>query len=261
VAVRQWRRSLPRQSALQPATDWLHGRHATGSSSGNFATLITDISFNMNDSWDKHQKSGAANPSAETSGAQETGRVERRFTVGLSRALQLATMVARSRAARYVEIPDTLAGMYIYEWERLSKFWADRKQVEAFLQRICSISPQRWNHWIETYDRQRHQEDAELSSPWRRLMHRARSAASDAQSEEDLPYSSELQETMVSAATISPFRDTVDERTVPVLTAECLLLSIARQGESEVGRSLRESGLDIPALERAARDPRRAPHR
>jgi len=154
-----------------------------------------------------------------------------------------------------------LVGIYIYEWDRLSTFWEDREQVEGFLQRICSISPQRWHHWIELYDKQRHQEEAEMVSPWRRLMHRARSTPTDGEGEENLPYSSELEQVLLSAGEISPFRDAVDGRSIPVVTSECVLLFIARQGESEIGRSLRDTGLDVSALERAARDPRRAPHR
>lgn len=189
-------------------------------------------------------------------------RADRRFTVGFARASQLAGMVAKSRAARQIEIADILAGMYIYEWERLSKFWHDREPVEEFLQRICGISPQRWHHWIELYDQQRRQEEADLTSPWRRLMQRANSATSDKTGNDaGLPYSSELEQVLRAAAEISPFRDDQGGQSIPVLTAECVLLCIARNAESEVGRNLRETGLDLSALERAARDPRRAPHR
>jgi hypothetical protein len=168
-------------------------------------------------------------------------------------------MVAKSRAAVHIEIVDILAGMYIYEWERLSKFWADREPVEEFLRRICSITPQRWHHWIELYDRQRRQEEAELASPWRRLMQRASRATSDRPDDQGLPCSSELEGVLRTAAEISPFRDDLRGQSIPVLTVECVLLCIARNGESEVSRNLRETGLDVPALERAARDPRRTP--
>jgi hypothetical protein len=187
---------------------------------------------------------------------------DRRFTVGLAHAAQLAAMVATSRAARQVEIADMLAGLYIYEWDRLSKFWKEREPVEEFLRRICSISPQRWHHWIEHYDQQRRKEEAELTSPWRRLMQRVNSGVSEKPATGDgLPFSSELEQALRAAADVSPFRDDLRGQAIPVLTAECVLLCIARDTESEVGRNLRETGLDVAALERAARDPRRAPHR
>jgi hypothetical protein len=211
--------------------------------------------------WDNDEKNASVRPGGPDEAHVGEPRIARRFTVGLSRASQLAAMVTRSRAARHVEVADMLVGIYIYEWDRLSTFWENHQRVESFLQRICSISPQRWHHWIELYDKQRHQEEAELSSPWRRLMHRARSTPTGGNGEEDLPRSSELEQVLLSASEISPFRDTVDGRAIPVVTSECVLLCIACQGESEIGRNLCDTGLDVSALERAARDPRRAPHR
>jgi hypothetical protein len=209
---------------------------------------------------DNYEK-GASSRAGRDSAA-DSPRVERRLTVGLLRASQLATMVARSRAAAQVEVADLLAGLYIYEWERLASFWPDRDAIEDFLLRICSISPQRWNHLIEGYDRQRREEQAEASSPWRRLMQRTRSAPSQKSTDGDpLPYSSELERVLRSSADISPFRDDLGGQAIPVLTSECVLLCIACNDESELGPSLRATGLDVPALERAARDPRRVPHR
>lgn len=200
--------------------------------------------------------------SAQPHGVAESPRPERRLTVGLARAAQLATMVARSRAAAHVEVSDMLAGMYIYEWERLASFWPDREAIEDFLRRICSVSPQRWNHLIEKYDKQRREERAEASSPWRRLMQRARPTAHEKEPDHDsLPYSLELERILRSAAEISPFRDDLGERPIPVLTSECVLVCIACNDDSVLGPNLRATGLDLPALERAARDPRRVPHR
>jgi hypothetical protein len=238
----------------------------------------------------KHQKEAAAGLGGAGRQAEYPWRVERRFTIGLTRAEQLAMMLAKSRAAKVVEVADMLAGMYIYEWDRLSRFWGEREEVEEFLRRICSISPQRWNYWIAFYDKQR-QESVALS-----LYERARRAVrrnlragalrrgkgakrswsegfvragSDApwsspidawDGESNLERSIELEEILGEAGEISPFRDGADGREVPVLTSECVLLCIAKNNESEVSRKLRETGLDLEALERAARDPRRAPH-
>jgi hypothetical protein len=177
-----------------------------------------------------------------------------RLTVDLARAESLATMLAHSRAAQFVEVADLLAGMYIYEWERLSKFWDDRDEIESLLQKICSISPQRWNHWIEHYDQQRQKEEKDRISSGRSLK--------DSQLQgETLPRSRELQKILTQAAEIAPFRDDVDGRKIPVLTSECVLLYIARNPDSELSSKLRDTALDLSALERSARDPRRAPQR
>ncbi|HEX5425673.1 MAG TPA: hypothetical protein VFW94_19140 [Candidatus Acidoferrales bacterium] len=212
----------------------------------------------MSFSSDKYGK-GA---SAQAGGATGSARPERRLTVGLARAARFAVMVARSRAAAQVEVADMLAGMYLYEWERLAPFWPDRDAIETLLRRICSVSPQRWNHLIEAYDKQRRAEQAEASSPWRRLMQRTRPTEHEKESDQDhLPYSLELEHVMRSAAEISPFRDDLGELPIPVLTSECVLVCIACNDDSELGPNLRATGLDLPALERAARDPRRVPHR
>ena len=82
-----------------------------------------------------------------------------RITKDLERAETLAAMLAHSRAALVVEVADLLAGMYIYDWERLSQFWDGNDEIEIFLQQICRISPQRWHHWIADYDQQRREEE------------------------------------------------------------------------------------------------------
>ena len=212
--------------------------------------------------WGKRANEAGGKAGDAGSAAENHQHAERRLTVGLARAEQLAVMLAKSRAAKLVEVADMVAGMYIYEWDRLSRFWDDRTEVEEFLRRICSISPQRWHHWIELYDKQRHREEQELTSPLYRLSLGIKGPDADPSDEEPkLQRSIELESLLCHAGELSPFRDDLDGYEIPVLTTECVLLSIARSPESEVSRRLRETGLDLGALERAARDPRRAPHR
>jgi len=45
------------------------------------------------------------------------------LTLDLSRAETLAMMLAHSRASQAVDISDLVAGMYLYDWDRLSKYW------------------------------------------------------------------------------------------------------------------------------------------
>jgi hypothetical protein len=175
-----------------------------------------------------------------------------RLTVDLSRAERLAAMIARSRAAKFVEVADLLAAIYIYEWERLSRFWEDQEEIEVLLQNICSISPQRWNHWIQDYDAKRQDDERDRLGEERVLK---RSRAEDFM----LPRSGELEKIYSWAEELAAYREEVGNRKIPVLTSECVLLCIARNPQSELSRKLRETALDLGALERAARDPRRAP--
>jgi len=184
----------------------------------------------------------------------DPSRPTHRLTAGLMRAERLATMIARSRAAKFIEVADLLAGMYIYEWDRLSRFWENQEEIEELLQTICSISPQRWNYWIEHYDKRRHDEELERLSEG----HWVRHASAE---ETRIERSSELQAILKGAEEIAPFRDDDGGRKIPVLTSECVLLCIARNPQSELSRKLRETALDLTQLERVARDPRRAPSR
>jgi len=177
-----------------------------------------------------------------------------RLTRDLARSEQLAEMVAKSRASNLIEVADMLAGLYIYDWERLGKYWKEPESVEGFLQQICRISPQRWHYWMANYDRkQRAGVRGAAKAPRRR--------------KGDIPplppsapaRSHELRAVLRKAEEIAPHHDRVDGRAIPILTSECVLLCIAKAPDSEIAHRLVASGLDMENLEREARFPRHAP--
>jgi hypothetical protein len=176
-----------------------------------------------------------------------------RLTLELQRVEKLASMLAHSRSSRAIEVSDYLAGMYICNWEHLSEYWADenREEVEGLLRKICRISPQRWHSWIEMYDRQ-HGEEAR---GWHLLRHwKKRSLA-------QMPPqpSAALRTVLKQAEQIAPAYDRTDERSIPILNTECVLLSIVRNLGSEISRKLALTGLDVARLEREVLVPRRRP--
>jgi hypothetical protein len=194
--------------------------------------------------------------SSRANGARKLAQehsVERRLTQDLSRAETLATMLAQSRAARVVEVADLLAGMYIYDWERLSKYWDEHEEIEQYLQQICRISPQRWHHWIQFYDQQRHDDDK--TGPWEWL----RPSKIVTAVNKDLKPSAELRAVFRRAEEVAPAHDLLEDRMIPILTCECVLLAMAQKTDSEIGHRLISSGIDINGLEQAARNPRHAP--
>lgn len=178
--------------------------------------------------------------------------------------MELATMLASSRASQFIEIIDLLAGLYIYEWDRIASYWPEenREHVEEMLQDMCQISPQRWNYWIQLYDAQ--MRGAEPQSRWkfRKPKHQ------DSRSASPVP-SVGLRAVFEAAEVISPFRDPrgnpgkdLEGRgAIPVLTCECLLLSMVKFVASDTGRRLGQSGLNVLQLERAVIDPKRSPLR
>jgi len=177
----------------------------------------------------------------------------RRVTLSLSRAGKFAAMLARSRGSVIIEVSDVLAGMYISDWERLSQYWEDedREQIEELLRKICLISPQRWNSWIELYD-QKHQE-GKGAEPWEGNGPVIRT--------DDVPLrkSVALEDVLKQAEQIAPYHDRDGERRLPILTGETVLLCIARSYGTEISRSLAASNLDTTRLEKDALFPRRAP--
>ncbi|MGB0035331.1 MAG: hypothetical protein WBP79_07650 [Candidatus Acidiferrales bacterium] len=199
--------------------------------------------------------SGAApRDNGPAEGERNPAAVTHRLTQDLARVEGLAMMLAKSRAASAVEVADLLAGMYIYEWDRLAKYWEDEEQVEAFLQQICQISPQRWHHWIEIYNQKRQSEETKRA---RRFFRSSKKEAK--QDGKPLARSMELQSILKKAEQVAPHHDQFEGRTIPILTCECVLLCIAKNTESEIGHRLVASGLDVPALERDARFPRHGP--
>lgn len=177
-----------------------------------------------------------------------------RLTMDMARAESLATMMAHSRAASTVEVADLLAGMYIYEWERLSKYWDDEEKVRPYLQQICRISPQRWHYWIEFHHRQLSAENEPKKWKLPLVAKKSERAA-----EPMLAHSAELMAIWAAAEAAAPTSDMIDGRVIPVLTLECVLFAIASRTNSEIGHRLVAAGLQLGALEEAARNPKHAP--
>lgn len=177
-----------------------------------------------------------------------------RLTLELKRAETFATMLARSRASQVIEVSDLLAGMYICNWDRISQYWDEHSQeeVEDLLRRICQISPQRWHSWIELYDRQRRDEERPR---WKFLENFKKEKPADRQ----LQTSAALATVLKQAEQIAPSYDRTGDRSIPILTTECVLLCIVRNLGSEVSRKLIATGLDIARLEKDVLLPRRPP--
>lgn len=187
-------------------------------------------------------------------GIQTPTALTHRLTSDLARSEQLAEMVAKSRASNLIEVADMLAGLYIYDWERLAKYWKEPERVEGFLQQICQISPQRWHYWIENYDRGRHASDH--AGP--KILGRRKGDPPPA----DGPAPARSQELLAvlrKAEEIAPHHDRVDGRAIPILTCECVLLCIAKAPDSQIAHRLVAAGLDVPHLEREARFPKHSP--
>ncbi len=178
----------------------------------------------------------------------------RRLTRDLLRAMELANMLATSRASSLVEVSDVLVGMYIDNWERISRFWESTAEISKAFQQLCQISGPRWQKWMGDYDamRAQFQENRKLTPP-------PHSAPVNANGEANLDISSELKHVFRAADKIAPYSDRLDKALLPIVSSECLLLCIAQDATSTVGRRLLATGLDLSALEKSVRYPKHAP--
>jgi len=177
------------------------------------------------------------------------------LTRDLAQAESVAIMLAQSRAARVVEIADLLAAMYICDWERLSKYWEEGNldRMESYLQRICKLSPERWNYWIEHYHSQSERPSRRPSGRRWLALDRLRKRPNGKPPRR----STALTAVLKDAETVAPFCETGEGQLTPVLTNECVLLCMARNYGSEISRKLLETGLDAARLEKDVRFPAR----
>lgn len=198
----------------------------------------------------------SARSSRRTDSQSSSGepQASHRLTLELKRAETFAVMLARSRASQTIEVADLLAGMYICNWARMARYWDEprHEEVEELLRRICQISPQRWHAWIEHYDRQHREEEKPV---WKifSLLKKQHSP------ENPLLPSAALATALRQAEQIAPSYDRAGDRSIPILTTECVLLAIVRNLRSEVSRKLIATGLDVGRLEEDVLRPRRPP--
>jgi len=192
------------------------------------------------------------------SGQNEGADIPRRLTRDLRRAFELAVMIAHSRASEIVEVSDLIAGLYMHDWDRLSHYWSSADEIEKTMRQLCRISPQRWNYWIEYYAGMRESREktwlALGSQPFWRWRDKSKIAVG-----RDFELSSELAQVLKEADDIAPFRDRIGTRTVPIVSSEAVLLAIAKNARSTIGKKLLATGLNVDELEKAARFPKRAP--
>jgi len=195
---------------------------------------------------------------ATVGGAIDVRETPRRLTRDLLRAFELAVMIAHSRASEFIEVSDLIAGMYMDGWERLSKFWKSKDEIEKTMRSLCHISPQRWNYWLEYYAGMKESREktwlAIGAQPFWRWRNKTKIAVG-----RDFELSSELVDVMKEADDIAPFQDRIGDRTVPIVSSEAVLLAIARYSRTTIGKKLLSTGLDVQMLEKAARLPKRPP--
>ena len=182
------------------------------------------------------------------------------MTRDLLRAFELAVMLTHSRASETIEVADLLGAMYIDNWDHMKRFWPDPHEAEKTMRKMCEFSPPRWDYWIKTYNETR---DDQPRKKWFGVpippMRRAGGKDPGLFFGKDFELSEQLRAALKAADKIAPYQDRVGERTIPIVSSDCVLLCLVKNTTSDVARKLLATGIDLRALEKAARFPKYAP--
>ena len=161
-----------------------------------------------------------------------------------------ATLIAFCKRRDELVAADLLAGIYIANLERVSKFWPNQDLFEDFVAEHCDWSEPRWLTW------QRWQEETEKAARRWRLpfgIHVARVGKLakhfyDAR----FRWSSDWKRLFETGEKLTPYKVPWRGKILPLLTPEVMLLAFIRTENIPLGKHLEETGLLVGRLEEAA---------
>jgi len=170
-----------------------------------------------------------------------------------SRHLRMATtismVIAHAKQQKEIQLRDLIAGIYVANFDRILRFWPNAATLEDFVAEHCDWS----EHRLATWDRWNY----ELQHPPRTIsipftarffqIPRKHTFAGKM-----FGVSDELKQVYSTAEELSPNRVTSYGRVVPLITPELFLLATARADGIELGTRLRDSGMELDALEQVA---------
>jgi hypothetical protein len=148
--------------------------------------------------------------------------------------LGFALRLAHDRGSSAFDVPDILAGMYIANLERLSKYWRSWEDFEDLVATECGLREPRWFYWIRAYESASRGKEGSYFNLLKDL-------------------SPELATIWARAGELADSRGTSASAPKPLLTPEDFLLAISRHTGSELGPKLLRSGLDVQRLEQAVK--------
>jgi hypothetical protein len=150
--------------------------------------------------------------------------------------LSFAMRAAQSRSSLTLDVRDLLAGLFIANLEKLSRYWRDWENFEELAATECGVCEPRWFYWIQFYNETHgFEEDRD----------RKKGLFKD--------QSVDLARVWVTAGQIADARGVPAPGSRAILAPEDFLLAIVRHQETVLGAKLAASGLDIERLEQAVK--------
>jgi hypothetical protein len=167
-------------------------------------------------------------------------------------ALVFCTLIAFCNNRDELTPSDLLAGIYVANWERVSKFWSQPELFEDFVAEHCDWSEPRWLTWQRWHDESRR---APRSSRFHlTFLHRGKwkRFGKPRLFGSNFSKSPELKRLLETGERLTPYKVSERGRILPLLTPEIMLLAFVRTEGIPLGKHLQGSGLMVDRLEEAA---------
>jgi hypothetical protein len=164
-------------------------------------------------------------------------------------AKTFSMVIAHAKQQTEIQLRDLVAGIYVANFERILRFWPDAATFEDFIAEHCDWSEHRlmtWDRW--NYELQH--PPRTISIPFTRSFFQIPRKHTFAGKRFGL--SDELKRVYSTAEGMSPNKVTSFGRVVPLITPELFLVATARTEGVELGKRLRDSGIEMGALEEVA---------
>ena len=148
---------------------------------------------------------------------------------------------------------DLLAGMYVANWERVSKFWPQPELFEDFIAEHCDWSEPRWLTWQRWHDESQH---APRSGRFHLLYkHRGKLKrfGKPRLFGSQFSKSPDLKRLFEAGEKLTPHKVLEQGRNLPLLTPEIILLAFVRTDGIPLGILLQDNGLMVDKLEEVAK--------
>lgn len=167
----------------------------------------------------------------------------------LRMAKTISMVIAHAKRRKEIQLRDLIAGIYVANFERLLRFWPDAAIFEDFVAEHCDWS----EHRIMTWDRWNYESQHPpftLSIPFTasffQILRRHTITG------RWFGFSDELKRVYSTAEQLSPNKVTSFGQVVSLITPELFLFATVRTNGIELGTRLKDSGIELGALEQSA---------
>lgn len=161
----------------------------------------------------------------------------------------MAMVIAHAKQQSVIDLRDVIAGIYVANFDRLLRFWADAACLEDFVAEHCDWSEPRFmtfERWTYEHSHPPRQIPIPFTSMSFHLKSRKKLIGKMFTRAED------VKRVYTTAENISPNRVQSFGRIVPLITPELFLVAILRTEDVPLGKLLRESALRSELLQQVA---------